>query len=265
MIRYLITKNQIMKTTMRYRIITEYCIIKEDKEIVEYEKHFFKGLVNRTVLEPMNLFKNVGHYKKLDISNNIYILMYKDDINILHILDESEIDEEIENIISKSLLIKDDRHLSHIMLIQDKYVKAIFEGADFVGKSTLAKYCLEHFGWAVQDRDTNNVSFFIRDYISEDIQSKVINENIESNPNKLFIIMYTTDKEIITKRRKERKSHSEWDKIAEKSNEFYKNLKIEGENCIHLEVNDYEDSHVTLLQTPYAGKFLRFTEKIKIW
>lgn len=262
--RYLITKNHIMKTTMIYRTIIEYCIIKEEKEIVEYEKHFFKGLINRKVLEPMNLFKNVGHYKKLDISNNIYILMYKDDINILYILDDSEIDEEIENIISKSILIKDDKHLSHKILIQDKYVKAIFEGADFVGKSTLAEYCLNHYGWAVQDRDTDNVSFFIRDYISEDVQSKVINENIENNPNKLYIIMYT-DKETISKRRKERKSYTEWDKIAEKSNEFYKNLKIEADNCIHLEINDYEDSHVTLLQTPYAGKVFKFTDKIRIW
>lgn len=261
MLRYLITKKHMFNNLLTHDI-KEYCVFRDKFEIIQYEKDSYKGLINKEVLSNILIQHPVCYYKKLFLPNNNYVLIYNDDINILHI--QGDYDVQIKKVIEKSLLIEDKNMLKHENLIQDKYVKVIFEGCDYVGKTTLSKYCLENYGWAVQERDTENVSFFIRDYISQDVQSDIINKNIESNSNRFYIIMYTNN-DLIQSRKNTRVHISEWDKIAEISNGFYKDLNIKAKNCVKLEVDKFEDSYVTLLRPPYFGVLHSFLNNRKNW
>ena len=116
--------------------------------------------------------------------------------------------------------------------------KVILEGSDFSGKTTLAKKLVNR-GVFVQERDLENFSYWIRDFIKE--PGKIIEEKIKDK-EELYIVMTMSD-EVLSKRIKTRENLTEFDKIAAKSNEIYKNLNLKLKNVkrIHIESNE-EDS-----------------------
>ena len=147
-------------------------------------------------------------------------------------------EKQLEKIIEKSIEVTNNKYFSDMNLTTSNSKKVILEGSDFSGKTTLAKKLVNR-GVFVQERDLENFSYWIRDFIKE--PGKIIEEKIKDK-EELYIVMTMSD-EVLSKRIKTRENLTEFDKIAAKSNEIYKNLNLKLKNVkrIHIESNE-EDS-----------------------
>lgn len=159
---------------------------------------------------------------------------------ILKVRTDTKYEDSVEELIKRSIEVTGNKHFTEKSLLTQKRRKIILEGADFTGKTTLAKKLVNR-GIIVQERDLENFSFWIREFIPE--PSEIIKEKIQ-NKKECYLVLTVSDK-VLEERMKTRENLTEFDKKAKISNNIYKKLKIEGlENIefLHIE-NEDEDSY----------------------
>lgn len=206
---------------------------------------------SHVLLDTSKIYK----YDIYDISHYISMAVYDNNIAILYADDDyarGKCMHVIEELIDKCLPIFNDEHLTYASLLKGECTKIIFEGADYSGKTTLATKCLDTFGYAVQDRDLENVSLFIRQRIPINIISKLVRDNI-AEKNALYVFM-TTDDITIEGRKMLREPVSRFDDIATISNKLYTDLDIaELQNCKGIYVDDTTKSSYDQLISIIGG------------
>ena len=245
---YIKQKDKIRGVVSINREITEsewktYGIDVEDKEYYEGMRQHGLVIVKRTKLGA----------KIIECEN----------ATILKVREDTKYENSVEELIKRSIEVTGSKYFTEKSLLTQKRRKIILEGADFSGKTTLAKKLVNR-GIIVQERDLENFSFWIREFIPE--PSEIIKEKIK-NRDECYLVLTVSDK-VLEKRMKTREDLTEFDKKAKISNEIYKNLKIEGlENIefLHIE-NEDEDSYEKFekLMADFAPTFLEPIAKKKM-
>lgn len=237
--RYLITKPHLLKDI---RIVT-HCYthyINQNNEtygIVSKEKEMKKEDLEYKIKMQNDNYKKIKTHKlvktetteaknKIITYGNVIVVEIKND------------EKQLETLINKSIEITENGYFTDENLTTINHKKIILEGPDFSGKTTLAKKLINR-GVLVQERDLENFSFWIRDFIEE--PGQIIRAKIKDKKD-IYIVMTLSD-EVLKERMKSRNNLTDFDKIAAKNNEIYKNLNLNLDNVkrIHIENNE-EDS-----------------------
>ena len=246
--------------TKRYLITKPYWLEKVKIDFTTYihyirQKEKIRGVIsmNREITEHewekqgMDV-EDIGYYEGMGTSELIIkkrtklgavINEYKN-ATILEIKEGKRYEKPIEDLIEKSIDVTGNKYFTEKNLLTQKRGKLILEGSDFSGKTTLAKKLVET-GVIVQERDLENFSFWIREFIPE--PSEIIKEKIKDR-EECYLVLTVSDK-VLEERMKTRENLTEFDKKAKISNDIYRSLKIEGlENIefLHIE-NEDEDSY----------------------
>ena len=152
-----------------------------------------------------------------------------------------EVSDNLVRVIEKSIEITNNKKLTLTKMILGNPLKIIIEGCDFAGKTTLAKK-LANDGLLVQERNLEGFSFYIREWFDIETIRNTIKRNVEQQ--EYIHVVITLSDEVLEERMKSRAFLSEWDKMAKKSNEIYRNLKIESPKIkyIHIE-NNKQDAY----------------------
>lgn len=243
---YLITKpNWLEKVEIHSTTYTHYtkqkdkirAVVSINREITESEWKTY-GID----VEDKEYYEGMGQHELVIVKRTklgAKIIEYKN-ATILKVREDTKYENSVDELIKRSVEVTGSKYFTEQSLLTHKRGKLILEGSDFSGKTTLAKKLVET-GMIIQERDLENFSFWIREFIQE--PSEIIKEKIK-NKEECYLVLTVSDK-VLEERMKTRENLTDFDKKAKISNEIYRGLKIEGlENVefLHIE-NENEDSY----------------------
>lgn len=247
--KFLITKPHLLKGVEEYTKhtqIVDYAILKSSAVALRNREEFEcitkddikdhdLGLEN--LMSDVN-FKTIESCKFLRLGSVGSIITYKSGISVFHTtISDCEHISLFKELVEKSIDITENDKITHYNLIKNKIPKVILEGCDYAGKTTLSKKLAE-IGVFAQERDLENFSFWIRDYFELTAINKIVRNRIKNNKEKYIVL--TLSEEVLKHRKNIRKeTESKFDVLAEKSNEIYKVLDLDGlKNVIKINIED---------------------------